>query len=301
MKKLLVLILIFVMVGAVALTGCGGNDQPTEPVDNGQTEEPMEAMYEDGYYFARGMDFSPNSGWKEFVVVMVEDGMITDAYWSATHVQGKGDKDIASRNGGYPMVEFGGAVADWHVQAEAAEAWLIENQDPMFPEDLYIDEDGHTDALMTDADATVSIHVDSFFDLANKAIMAGPVPAGQYMATDYVMTASLPEDDNGNVYLAEFTIVNGTIMDVNLNAITATTDDDGNMLSKKELGDDYGMKEKAGSEYEWYEQAASIEDFILETQGIDLAFNDEGKTDAIAGVSITVSPFANLFEMALGK
>lgn len=157
MKKLLVLILILVMVGAIALTGCGGNDQPAEPVDNGQTEEPMEAKYEDGYYFARGMDFSPYSGWKEFVVIKVEDGMIADAYWSATHVQGKGDKDIASRNGEYKMVEFGGAVADWHDQATAAEAWLIENQDPAFPQDLYIDEDGHTEALMTDADATVSI------------------------------------------------------------------------------------------------------------------------------------------------
>jgi len=301
MKKTLSLLLVIMMVAAVALTGCGGNDAPAETPAPVETPEPVEAKYEDGYYFATQDAFSPNSGWKEYVTIQVMDGMITEAYWSATHVQAKGDKDIASRNDAYPMVKFGGAVADWHVQAEAAEAWLIENQDPMFPADNYIDDEGHTEALMTDADATVSIHVDSFFGLAAEALDAEPVAKGNYVTTDMVVTAELPADDKGAVYVGEFTVVNGTIVDVNFNSITTATDDEGNMLSKKELGDDYGMKEKAGSTYEWFEQAAFVEAFVIENQGMEIMLDEEGKTDTIANVSISADVFETLFNVALGK
>jgi hypothetical protein len=61
------------------------------------------------------------------------------------------------------MVEKGGAQAEWHEQAKAAEAYLLEVQDPTAIE--YTDDEGHTDAI-----SGVSIHVIEFFDLVEKAL-----------------------------------------------------------------------------------------------------------------------------------
>ena len=60
-------------------------------------------------------------------------------------------------------IENGGAQAEWHEQAEAATAHLIEIQDPTSI--TYVDDAGHTDDI-----AGVSINVDTFFELAEKAL-----------------------------------------------------------------------------------------------------------------------------------
>ncbi len=304
MKKLLMLLLIISMVGALALTGCGSSE-PAAVED-----EPDESSaYADGIYFAQEDEFA-GSGYKYFVVLTVEDGAITDADWGGTNIVPAGNKRTASEQGNYPMVAAGGAAADWHVQAEAAEAWLIDSQDPAAFEEFYTDEEGHTDALQTDDGTQVSIHVVEFFSLAEKALASDPVPAGAYNTpADYVATSELEatEDSKWWKYKGEFIVVNGTIVDALFNSVWAgefsedtakyyETDADGNPdpeapSNKLELGEAYGMA--------WDVQAISAAEFLEETQGFEVNYVDEdGHTDSISGVSIHVNEFEELFNKA---
>jgi len=84
-------------------------------------------------------------------------GKIVSVDWNAINKDGGDDKDTLSRNGGYKMVEYGGAQAEWHEQAEKVEAYLVEKQDPT--DIKYKDNDGHTDAI-----SGATIKVKKFFD-----------------------------------------------------------------------------------------------------------------------------------------
>lgn len=300
------MLVIILVAGLLVFAGCG-SDEPAVVDDGGDDSTGETVGYADGTYFAQENEFG-GPGYKYFVVLTVEGGAITDAYWGGTNVQPSGNKRTASEAGNYPMVQVGGAAADWHVQAEAAEAWLIENQDPAAFEDLYTDEKGHTDALQTDDGTQVSIHVIEFFTLAEKALASDPVPKGGYMTPeDYVLMADLPADDRGWVYKGEFIVVNGTIVDVLYNSVFAgefnddtakyfKKDADGNPdpskpSSKLELGEDYGMA--------WDTQAISVADYVVDSQDFEVNYiDDEGHTDAIAGVSIHVIEFEKLFDKA---
>ncbi|MDK2800646.1 MAG: hypothetical protein PWQ70_2265, partial [Clostridiales bacterium] len=66
-------------------------------------------------------------------------------------------------NGKYGMKEKGGAQAEWHEQAEKAEAYLLKTQDPT--KITYTDDEGHTDLI-----SGATIHVKEFFELANEAL-----------------------------------------------------------------------------------------------------------------------------------
>ncbi|NTW72819.1 MAG: hypothetical protein HGA49_11345 [Eubacteriaceae bacterium] len=290
MKKLLSILLVVALVATFAV-GCS-----SKPDDGDGT------TLKDGVYFAQEDTFAEGSGYKYFVVLTVADGKVTDADWSGTKIQPLGSKRTLSEAGKYGM--------DWHSQAAAAEKWLIENQDPTKFEDLYTDEEGHTDALKTDAGSAVSIGVSEFFELSKKALASTPVAKGTIATpADYVAFASLPVDEQGWEYKADFVVVNGTIMSSNFNAVFAgaLTDDTAKYfgkdatgaadpkapLSKVELGAAYGMN--------WDEQAAAADAFVVKNQGFTVKTDADGKTDEIASVSISVSNFEALFKAALGK
>ena len=81
------------------------------------------------------------------------------------------------------MEAKGGAKAPWYKQAEAAQDHLLATQNPK--EISYKDDAGHTDEI-----SGASIHVIEFFDLAEKALAAGPVGYGPYKDGSY--GAALP-------------------------------------------------------------------------------------------------------------
>lgn len=269
------------------------------------------AKYKDGVYYASG---EVSNDWIPYVVVTVEKGKIVDAYWSATNVVPQGDKRVISENGGYDMVAYGGAKSQWYEQAKAVEAWLIKNQDPAKFDSLYSDSEGHTTALTTDSGASVSIHVSEFFTLAAKALASDPVPAGQYGDTR-VVTVSGEPSDQGWKDLAEFIVVNGTIVSANYDAIYANEyvaegensnaqyfkvdGDTATPLSKDQLKEAYGMT-AAGSKLEWYQQAELLEQYVVDNQTI-YPINADGYADGIAGVSIHAASFYALFNQAFGK
>lgn len=121
-------------------------------------------MYEDpgdGEYYAEAAQFS-EQGWKDTVSLTVVSGRIVSAWWDALPEAGGDPKKAQSVSGEYGMVANSDAQSEWHVQAALAEEWLLENQDPTA---ISLDEQGNTDAI-----SGVSIHVDGFFELAQKAL-----------------------------------------------------------------------------------------------------------------------------------
>ena len=269
------------------------------------------AKYKDGVYYASG---EVSNDWRGFVVVTVEKGKITDAYWGGTNTVPQGDKRVISEDGGYDMVAYGGAKSQWYEQAKACEAWLIKNQDPAKFDSLYTDAEGHTAALTTDTGASVSIHVKEFFTLAAQALASKPIPAGQYGETR-VVTATGEVSEQGWKDLAEFIVVNGTIVSANYDALYANAyvaegenanaqyfkvdGDTATAQSKDQLKEAYGMT-GAGSALEWYQQAQLLEDYIVKNQTI-FAVNADGYADGVASVSIHAIGFYGLFNQAFGK
>ncbi|HZJ83723.1 MAG TPA: FMN-binding protein [Clostridia bacterium] len=171
MKKLLSVLIMLVLVVSI-FAGCttdnegdAGNKGETPPVedstDNDEDTDTAEQEYKDGTYTAEEKDFA-DSGWKDNVTVEIKEGKIASVVWNSTHKDGGVDKITASKNGDYGMVENGGAVAEWHEQAEKAESYLIEKQDPNA---LAVKDDGLTDAV-----AGVTMHVDGFVELVEEAL-----------------------------------------------------------------------------------------------------------------------------------
>ena len=269
--------------------------------------------YEDGVYFARD---EIGASWTYFVIVTVDGGKITDAYWGGTNFVPQGDKRVLSEEGTYGMVAYGGAQSYWYEQADAAIAWLLKNQDPAAFAEFYTDEEGHTDKLTTDGGAAVSVHVMEFFTLAEEALASDPIPAGSYGDTA-VVTAKGEVDDKGWQELAEFIVVNGTIVAVDFdakyskeyvaegddaNAQYFVVKDDGTATaqSKDQLKEGYGMVAYGGSALEWYQQAELLESYVLENQTI-YPLTEDGYADGVTGVSVHANGFVELFNEAFGK
>jgi major membrane immunogen (membrane-anchored lipoprotein) len=293
MKKRILFLLIALVFTVSLFSGCAAD------------------KYKDGTYFARD---EVGDAWTSFVIVTVEKGKIVDAYWGGTNFVPKGDKKVLSENGTYGMVAYGNAAAEWHEQALAAEAWLVKNQDPKKFESLYSDDEGRTNALTTDSGASVSIHVNDFFMLVEKALASEPIPAGSYGSTP-VVTAMGEPSENGWKELAEFIVANGTIVAVNFDALYTkeyvaegedsnakyflVDGDKATALSKDQLKEAYGMT-AAGSTLEWYQQAQLLETYVLENQSI-FAVDAEGYPDGVSGVSVHAIGFYQLFNAAFGK
>jgi len=237
--------------------------------------------YKDGVYFAQEDEFS-GSGWKYNVTLEVKDGKITKAIWNGAHKNGGSDKVSRSESGEYGMVAKGGAMAPWFEQAAAAEAYLLETQDPAAVN--YIDDEGHTDSF-----SGASIHVIEFFTLADKALAAGPVGYGPFK--DGAYHAEQPAFDRGYKYFVDVTVISGYIVAVNWDALA---EDGGTTKAQKSEDGEYGMVANGGAKAPWFEQAMTIEENLLATQ-------DTKMPDAVSGASIGLDPFYELVNEALAN
>jgi len=304
MKKQLVLVLsLLVLVSLFTFVGCTKTEKAeTAPAVTTTAEPKVEAVvstpavvepvakYTDGIYFAADDSFA-SSGWKEMVTVTVSGGKITDVDWNGVNINAGADKKSYDMAGKYNMAKFGGAQADWYEQAKKAEAYLIETQDPAAIN--YKDAEGHTDDI-----AGVSIHVSGLFNLASKALAAGPVGRGPYQDGAYFAIDTEYPSSGWKEYVS-LTVVNGRIAAVNWSAV----DKMGHDKKPYDKAGNYNMVKFGGAQAEWNEQATKAEDYLIATQSLDgITYKDEaGHTDDIAGVSIHVSAFYELAKEALAS
>lgn len=302
MRKASILLCTALLIGVLA--GCGSNDKAnnaananntaTEATTNngaangannaGTTEE--QGKYQDGVYYAQG-EPDAKTGWQYYVTLAVSGGKITDVEWNGINANVGVDKVTYSKEGKYGM-KAGGASSEWHEQAEKAEQYLIEIQDPKA---VTLDEEGKTDAI-----SGVSVHVNELFGLADQALAAGPVQAGPYKDGTYHAEGEKFDEHSGWKETADVVITAGKIVKVNFSGVNEAGED----KKQNSIDGKYGMKEKGGAQAEWHEQAAKAEAYLVEKQDpASLTFNEEGKTDAISGVSISLNTYFDLVTKAL--
>ena len=287
-KKNTVTIVVITLLSVVLFIGC--SKEETKTVEPKTPIESTVTSYADGIYYAMDEAFA-SSGWKETVTLTVKGGKITDADWNGVNLAGGVDKKTYDQSGKYNMVKFGKAHSEWYQQAEKAEAYLIANQDPTSIS--YKDSEGHTDDI-----AGVSIHVNAFFELAAKALAAGPVGRGSYADGAYFAIDESFGSSGWKEYVS-VTVLNGRIASVNWSGVNKTGDD------KKafDIAGNYNMVKFGKAQAEWYQQAQKAEEYLIAKQDLKaITYSDkEGHTDDIAGVSIHVNSLYTLVEKALAS
>lgn len=251
---------------------------------------PTASDLKDGIYFAMDDEFA-SSGWKETVTLTVSGGKIIKADWNGVNISGGADKKTFDKAGKYNMVKFGQAQSDWSVQAEKAEKHLIATQDPTAI--AYKDAEGHTDDI-----AGVSVHVDGFFTLAEKALASGPVGRGPYTDGAYFAIDDQFASSGWKEYVS-LTVLNGRLASINWSAVNRAGED----KKAVDRAGNYNMVKFGQDQDEWTVQATRAENFLLEKQDLKaITYKDaEGHTDDIAGVSIHVNSLYALVEKALAS
>ena len=239
------------------------------------------AVFADGTYEAKA-DAPDDNGFTEQVTMTVENGKITEMNWDSISEDGTKKSDLA-KNGEYVMTEDG---LNWAEQSQALTDAVIENQSLGF---LTMDEQTKTDAV-----AGVSISVGSFEQLARQCMeeAAGISPA--LTLTDGTYEAQADEaDDNGFTEQVTMTVANGKITEMNWDSIS----EDGTKKSDLAKNGEYVMTEDG---LNWAEQSQALTDAVIDHQSLDfLTMDEQTKTDAVAGVSISVGSFADLAQQCI--
>ncbi len=78
-------------------------------------------------------------------------------------------------------------------------------------------------------------------------------------------------------------------------------DESENGSSKKDAGDDYGLKEYSNINKEWYEQIEFLERYLKENGSEGLAFDAQGRAqnaDVASGCTISIEKYVNAYEQA---
>lgn len=102
-------------------------------------------------------------------------------------------------------------------------------------------------------------------------------------------------DDNGFYGVVTMTVEDGAITAVNWDCVK----EDGTKKSVLSENGEYVMTEDGPT---WKEQAEALAEALIENQSLDFLTTDEqGKTDAVSGVSISVGGFISLAEECLAQ
>ena len=95
------------------------------------------------------------------------------------------------------------------------------------------------------------------------------------------------EADNGYIYEMKMTVEGGKITALTYDGI----DENGKSKTELSLAGEYVMTENGPT---WAEQAQALAAFVVENQSTTgITMDDNGKTDAVAGVSISVNGFVD--------
>lgn len=171
---------------------------PVPEAGNGQdTTANTEGGFKDGIYRVEADSFD-NQGFLYMLTLKVEDGVITSVVFDSMNQEGE-YKSYLSSVGKYVMTEDG---LTWKEQADALAAYVLEHQSI---EGLTADENGKTDVV-----AGVSISINNFLDLAQKALKKAA--AGEDAESIGADNAPVPAD-GGEV--GEIDAISGATMTTN--------------------------------------------------------------------------------------
>lgn len=94
-------------------------------------------------------------------------------------------------------------------------------------------------------------------------------------------------------------VKDGKINTVNYDAINHDVTAFKRQLS---LSNEYHMVEESQENLKWHEQVEMIENYLINHQSFEsLSLDENGKTDAITGVTISIKPFIDLIQKALNN
>ena len=139
-------------------------------------KEPASTELKDGVYMVKAD--AADQGYLSTLTLKVENGAVTSVVWDAANELGE-YKSYLSTVGEYKMTDNG---PTWKEQADALAAYVIENQST---EGIAVDENGKTDTV-----AGVSISVEGFIDLAEKALKLAASGEGAEAAEETAGTSS---------------------------------------------------------------------------------------------------------------
>ena len=243
------------------------------------TEELKGAVLEDGTYEVKG---EPMDGYTDQVSMTVKEGKITEVVWESVGEDGS-KKSVLSETGEYVMTEDG---LTWKEQAEAMAAALVENQSLEFAN---LNEQGKTDAV-----SGVSISVGGFVNLAEQCMKEAAGLTQTLALQDGTYEAKGTPAD-GYTDQVTMTVKEGKITEVAWESVG----EDGSKKSVLSENGEYVMTEDGLT---WKEQAEAMAAALVENQSLEFAnLNEQGKTDAVSGVSISVGGFVNLAQQCMNQ
>ena len=286
----------------------GSHETPVETnpaEENEEIEAPVvaEGALKTGMAILAGAEASETDGKASYDVTLAavlvdENGVIVDCVIDSIGAEATFDatgaitSDITAevltkneKGDSYGMVAWGGAIAEWYQQAEAVAQYTIGKT----ASDLVngaVNESGY--AADADLAASATIYIGTYVD-AIIAACDNAANLGAQAGDELVLTTinSLESSTTGNIQLDVNAVAlsrNGDVitscyMDA-LQAKVAIAEDGtieiGNLMTKNQLGYDYGMVAWAGATFEWFEQAANFASYVT------------GKTAAeVAGIAVT--------------
>lgn len=262
----------------VSLVGCSSTEEGDKETS---TETPAVEQTGDGFTGEKVVETAYGVGKSDIVLTTVtfENGNPTDVNIDVK--MGDKMKSELAASGEYVMKEGG---TPWNEQIDALEDFIVESKFDLSKVTLTND-DGNTDAV-----SGVSIKVSGFFVGIEDALAQVSDDYKGFTGTKVGQVAG--EKDTT---VAVVTFKEGKPVDVKIDAIG----EEGNKSKLSQEGT-YVMVEGGTP---WHEQVASVEKFIVEND-FDLSkitLVDEGKTDAVSGVSISVPAFVEAVQAALDQ
>ena len=220
---------------------------------------------------------------------------------------------------GYGMKAWGGATYEWNEQAANFAAYVT-GKTLAEVQGIAIDETTKP-AEGTDLATSVTISIGGFQALLEKALQT----EGAALKTGLAIVASAEAGEKDGNYTVGYDVTvvgvlvdgNGVIADCYIDSLNPTLTYDANgviltlidepVQTKNDLGDAYGMKAYAGSQYEWYEQAAALADYAVGKTVEELrsgAVNESGKAadaDLATMATIRLDGYVEAIEKAVAN
>lgn len=223
----------------------------------------------------------------------------------------------------YGMKQYGGAAYEWKDQAAALAQYAVGKTVAELKNGA-IDESGY--ALDADLASSATIYLGGYVEgIEAAAANAQPLGAqdGDGLRLAVIPTLSGSDADGeteGTVQLdmdvTALTVSGEVITSCYIDSVQAkvsfdargviSTDLTAPVLTKNALGEAYGMKQYAGSAYEWNEQAAAFADYATgktaeEVAGIAVTEGKPAEADLAATVTIAIGGFQALIAKALSQ